>query len=203
MKQSELRRTVQIIEISIKQNILECGFNLMCEKGYYNVDCIEIAKASNVSTGTVYQYFKDKRDIFLQGLRNYSDSMLFPILEYKDKKIQTDELSDFIRKIIKNNIKVHNLSKSAHEEIMSMRHSDPEVNEIFQEYEIEATNVLVEIFKNNKFEKKNLYEKSHLIIAWMDNLCHEVAYHKHKELDYEVMTDIVVNEIENLINKKD
>lgn len=203
MKQSELRRPVQKRAIAKKQNILECGFNLMCEKGYYNVDCIEIAKASNVSTGTVYQYFKDKRDIFLQGLRNYSDSMLFPILEYKDKKIQTDELSDFIRKIIKNNIKVHNLSKSAHEEIMSMRHSDPEVNEIFQEYEIEATNVLVEIFKNNNFETKNLYEKSHLIIAWMDNLCHEVAYHKHKELDYEVMTDIVVNEIENIITKKD
>ncbi len=203
MKQSELRKPVQKRAIAKKQNILECGFNLMCEKGYYNVDCIEIAKASNVSTGTVYQYFKDKRDIFLQGLRNYSDSMLFPILEYKDKKIQTDELSDFIRKIIKNNIKVHNLSKSAHEEIMSMRHSDPEVNEIFQEYEIEATNVLVEIFKNNNFETKNLYEKSHLIIAWMDNLCHEVTYHKHKELNYEVMTDIVVNEIENLINKKD
>ena len=203
MKQSELRRPVQKRAIAKKKSILECGFNLMCEKGYYNVDCIEIAKASNVSTGTVYQYFKDKRDIFLQGLRNYSDSMLFPILEYKDKKIQTDELSDFIRKIIKNNIKVHNLSKSAHEEIMSMRHSDPEVNEIFQEYEIEATNVLVEIFKNNNFETKNLYEKSHLIIAWMDNLCHEVAYHKHKELDYEVMTDIVVNEIENIITKKD
>ena len=111
----------------------------------------------------------------------------------------TNELSDFIRKIIKNNIKVHNLSKSAHEEIMSMRHSDPEVNEIFQEYEIEATNVLVEIFKNNNFETKNLYEKSHLIIAWMDNLCHEVAYHKHKELDYEIMTDIVVNEIINIL----
>lgn len=203
MKQSELRKPIQKRAIAKKQNILECGFNLMCEKGYYNVDCIEIAKASNVSTGTVYQYFKDKRDIFLQGLKNYSDSMLFPILEYKDKKIKTTELSDFIKKIIKNNIKVHNLSKSAHEEIMSMRHTDSKVNEIFQEYEIEATNVLVEIFKNNNFESKNLYEKSHLIIAWMDNLCHEVAYHKHKELNYNIMTDIVVNEIVHILTEKD
>jgi len=203
MEKSELRQPIQKRAIKKKQNILECGFNLMCEKGYYNVDCIEIAKASNVSTGTVYQYFKDKRDIFLQGLKNYSDSILFPILEYKDKKIKTNELSDFIRKIIKNNIKVHNLSKSAHEEIMSIRHSDPEVNEIFQEYELEATNVLVEILKNNNFDTDNLFEKSHLIIAWMDNLCHEVAYHKHKELNYEAMTNIVVDEIVNLIMKKD
>lgn len=175
----------------------------MCEKGYYNVDCIEIAKASNVSTGTVYQYFRDKRDIFLQGLRNYSDSVLFPILEYKNKKIQSSELADFIRKVIKNSIKVHNLSKSAHEEIMLMRHADSEVNEIFQEYEINATEVLIDILKKNNFDTSHLYEKSHLIIAWMDILCHEVAYHKHKEIDYNVMTDIVVDEIVHILTKKD
>ena len=203
MEHSELRQPIQKRAIAKKQKILECGFNLMCEKGYYNVDCIEIAKASNVSTGTVYQYFKDKRDIFLHGLRNYSDSILFPILEYKDKKIKTNELAVFFKKIINNNIKVHNLSKSAHEEIMSMRHIDSEVNEIFQEYEIEATNVLVEIFKNNNLETQNLKEKAHLIIAWMDNLCHEVAYHKHKELNYDDMTNIVINEIVHILTKKD
>lgn len=203
MSQSELRQPIQKRAIEKKKAILECGFNLMCEKGYYNVDCIEIAKASNVSTGTVYQYFKDKRDIFLQGLRNYSDSMLFPILEYKNKKIQSYELADFILKVIKNNIKVHNLSKSAHEEIMLMRHADSEVNEIFQEYEINATEVLVDILKKNNFDTSHLYEKSHLIIAWMDILCHEVAYHKHKEIDYNVMTDIVVDEIVHILTKKD
>ena len=203
MEQSELRQPIQKRAIAKKQKILECGFNLICKKGYYNVDCIEIAKASNVSTGTVYQYFKDKRDIFLQGLKNYSDLMLFPILEYKDKKIQTNELSVFFRKIIKNNIKVHNMSKSAHEEIMGLRHSHPEVDEVFQEYEIEATDVLVKIFKNNNFNTKNIYEKSHLIIAWMDNLCHEVTYHKHKKLDYDAMIDIVVDEIIHIITKKD
>lgn len=199
----ELRQPVQKRAIEKKQRIIENGFKLMCEKGYYNVDCIEIAKASDVSTGTIYQYFKDKRDIFLQGLKNYSDSMLFPILEYKDKKIETTEISEFLRKIIKNSIKVHNLSKSAHEEIMALRHADSEINEVFHEYELEATNVLVNILEKNGFNSKHLYEKSHLIVAWIDNLCHEVAYHRHKELDYEVMTEIVIKEIEHLINIKD
>lgn len=203
MKQSELRQPVQKRAIAKKQAILECGFHLMCEEGYYNVDCIEIAKASNVSTGTVYQYFKDKRDIFLQGLKNYSDSMLFPILEYKDKQIKPNELPDFIKSVIKHNVKVHNMSKSAHEEIMAMRHSDPDVNEIFQEYELEATDVLVNILKTNNLKSKNIYEKSHLIIAWIDNLCHEIAYHKHKELDYNTMTDIVVREIVHILTNDD
>ena len=202
MNQSELRQPVQKRAIKKKQAILECGFNLICEKGYYNVDCIKIAKASNVSTGTVYQYFTDKRDIFLQGLQNYSNSILFPILEYKDKKIKTNELEDFIKKIINNSLKVHNMSQSAHEEIMAMRHADPEVNKIFQDYEIEATEVLVNILKNNDFEIENVYEKSHLIIAWIDNLCHEVVYHKHNNLDYDKMIEIVVDSILNLLKEQ-
>ena len=40
MAQSELRQPVQKRAIAKKQKILECGFNLICEKGYYNVDCI-------------------------------------------------------------------------------------------------------------------------------------------------------------------
>ena len=200
MKETKLRQPTQKRAIEKKQKILERGFNLICEKGYHSIDCIEIAQASGVSTGTVYQYFKDKRDIFMQGLKNYSDSLLFPILEYKDKPIKKDGLNSFFKKLIKNTISVHTFSESAHEEIMSMRHSDKEVNKIFQDFEIQATDVLVDILKSNNFETKNIYEKSHIIIGWIDNLCHEVAYHKHPDLNYNKMIDIVVGSIVNLLN---
>ncbi len=199
MDKSELRNPVQKRAIEKKKQILENGFNLICEKGYHNVDCIEIAKASNVSTGTVYQYFKDKRDIFLQGLKNYSESLLFPVLEYKDKIIKPDGLESFFRKAINSNLKIHTMSQSAHEEIMSMRHSDPEVNKIFQDFEIEATEVLVDILRNNHFDTKDINEKAHIIIGWIDNLCHELAYHKHSDLNYNKMTDIVINSIIQLL----
>lgn len=199
MEQSELRKPIQKRAIEKKQHILESGFNLICENGYHNVDCIEIAKASGVSTGTVYQYFKDKRDIFLQGLKNYSEAMLFPILQYKNLKIQNENISTIIRKLIENTIKEHHLSQSAHEEIMSMKHSDPEVNQIFQQYELEATEFLVEILKNNNLKITDIYEKSHLILTWIDDLCHEVVYHKHDNLNYNKMTDIVIDSILKLL----
>ncbi len=200
MKESELRQPIQKRAIEKRKQILECGFNLICEKGYHNVDCIEIAKASGVSTGTVYQYFKDKRDIFLQGLKSYSDSLLFPILEYKNKTIKPDGLESFFKNAINSNIKVHTMSQSTHEEIMAMRHSDPEVNKVFQDFEVEATNVLVDILKANGFNTKDIYEKCHIIIGWIDNLCHELAYHKHQELNYKRMTDMVVNSIIHLLS---
>lgn len=199
MNQSELRKPIQKRAIEKKQKILENGFILICEKGYHNVDCVEIAKNTGVSTGTVYQYFTDKRDIFLQGLKNYSKLLLFPILEYKDKKLHYDDISTFIRNIIANAIKHHKMSSTAHEEIMSMRHSDPEVNEIFQEYELEATEVLAQILKSNDLKITDIYEKSHLIITWIDDLCHEIIYHKHDNLNYDKMTDIVIDSVLHLL----
>ena len=200
MGKNELRNPIQKRAIEKRNHILECGFNLICEKGYHNVDCIEIAKASDVSTGTVYQYFKDKRDIFLQGLKNYSDSLLFPILEYKDKTIKPDGLARFLKKVINTNVNVHTMTKATHEEIMAMRHSDIEVNKIFQDFEIKATEVFVDILKSNNFDTKNIYEKTHLVIGWIDNLCHEIAYHRHPDLDYKCMTDIVINSIVQILS---
>lgn len=199
MEQSGLRQPVQKRAIEKKQNILECGFKLMCEKGYHNVDCIEIAKSANVSTGTVYQYFTDKRDIFLQGLQSYSSALLFPILEYKNKQLNDDDISTIIRKMINAAIEEHNISQSAHEEIMSMKYSDPEVNKIFQEYELEATDVLVKILEHNNINNEDIYEKSHIIISWIDDLCHEVVYHKHDTLNYNKMIGFVVDSIIHLL----
>lgn len=42
---------------------------------------------------------------------------------------------------------------------------------------------------------ENLKEKVHISIGMIDNLCHEIVYHKHSELNYEKMIDIVVSTI--------
>lgn len=63
-----------------KQKIIDIGFKLMCEKGYHNVSCVDIAASANVSTGIIYQYFKDKLDIFIAGTKLYSEKLMFPML---------------------------------------------------------------------------------------------------------------------------
>lgn len=79
MESSELRNPTQKRAIEKKQKILEYGFKLICEQGYYNTDAVQIAKYAGVSTGTVYQYFTDKHDIFMQGLSLYAEDIMFPI----------------------------------------------------------------------------------------------------------------------------
>ena len=58
---------------------------------------------------------------------------------------------------------------------------------------------LIEILKNNGFDIPNLNEKVHLIIGIVENLCHEIVYHKHSSLDYDVMKNEVINIILNIL----
>ena len=199
MGNQEIREPMQKRSIEKKQNIIKYGFELICEKGYHNTNTAEIAKAAGVSTGIIYQYFNDKRDIFLQGIEQYSKSLLFPITDVSSKKSKNFDLKTELNNVIKTSIKNHKISESAHEEIYALQHSDPEVAEIFFNQEIEATNRLIEILENNNIKTTNINEKAHLIVSMIDNLCHEIVYHKHQDMDYKAMQEIVIETILNLL----
>lgn len=191
----EIREPIQKRSIEKKEKIIKYGFNLICEKGYHNTNTAEIAKAAGVSTGIVYQYFNDKRDIFLQGIEQYAKTLMFPINNIKNKKINKENLHDEFKNLINLCLKNHKISETAHEEIWALQHSDKAVAEIFNNYEIETTNNLVEILQANNINPENINEKAHLIVSIIDNLCHELVYHKHENMNYDAMTDIVINTI--------
>ncbi len=195
MGNSEIREPIQKRSIEKKEKIIKYGFDLICEKGYHNTNTAEIAKSAGVSTGIIYQYFNDKRDIFLQGIQSYSKSLLFPINEISISNSNSNTLEEDLINVINKSIKNHKLSESAHEEIYALQHSDPDVAKIFFEQEIEATNTLISVLESKNIKTDNIKEKAHLIISMIDNLCHEIVYHKHKDMNYDIMKDIVVKSI--------
>ena len=64
---ADVRIPIQKRSIEKKQKILTAGFDLFCEKGYYKTNTAEIAKYAGVSTGALYSYFEDKRQIFIES----------------------------------------------------------------------------------------------------------------------------------------
>ena len=200
MNEYEIREPVQKRSIEKKEKIIGSGFELICEKGYYNTNTAEIAKNAGVSTGIIYQYFKDKHDIFIEALKKFADNIFYPMLDIPLKNFDKNNLNEIVRKMIDNFIQNHKLSQSAHEEIMAMAHSDKDVAFYFHKREIEMTEKIYDLLVENGFDSKNLMEKSHIAIGLIDNLCHEIVYHKHNELDYDVMTNICIETIVKLLN---
>lgn len=194
MSTNNIREPIQKRSIEKKEKIIEAGFDLICEKGYYNTNTAEIAKAAGVSTGIVYQYFRDKHDILIAGIKIYANDIFYPMLNVtSDIVINRDNIKSLLKNMINKFIENHRLSQSAHEEIMSMTHSDKEIATFFQEHEMFMTKKISDILIKNSFNNQNLYEKVHISINIIDDLCHEIVYHKHSELNYEVMIDLVIN----------
>ena len=194
MSTNNIREPIQKRSIEKKEKIIEAGFDLICEKGYYNTNTAEIAKAAGVSTGIVYQYFRDKHDILIAGIKIYANDIFYPMLNVtSDIVINRDNIKSLLKNMINKFIENHRLSQSAHEEIMSMTHSDKEIATFFQEHEMFMTKKISDILMKNGFNNQNLYEKVHISINIIDDLCHEIVYHKHSELNYEVMIDLVIN----------
>ena len=198
MEDYKIREPIQKRSIEKKGKIIKAGFDLICEKGYHNTNTAEIARAAGVSTGIVYSYFKDKRDIFIEGIKEYATSIMYPMIKISTS-VDLNNLKNLLEHMIDVFIKNHKISKSAHEEMMAMSHLDEDIANIFNESEINMTNRIVEILKNNGFDIPNLNEKVHLIIGIVENLCHEIGYHKHSSLDYDVMKNEVINIILNIL----
>ena len=200
MKINEIREPIQKRSIEKKEKIIKSGFELICEKGYYNTNTAEIAKAAGVSTGIVYQYFKDKHGILVEGIKKYASDIFYPMLNITTNiKIDKNNLEEILRNMINTFIENHKLSQIAHEEIMSMTHSDKEIAKFFQENEMTMTKNISEILLDNGFNSKNLDEKVHIAIHLIDDLCHEIVYHKHKDLNYDVMINLVIDSISNIM----
>ena len=174
----------------------------MCNKGYHNINTIDIAKEANVSTGIIYQYFNDKRDIFIEGVKDYADNIMFPMINIMDNYvIDKSNLKELLSKMIDSFIKTHTMKKEAHEELMAMSYLDKDIKNIFKTRELTMTDKISNILINSGFNSKNMEEKVHIIIGIIDNYCHEVVYHKHEKLDYNAMKEEILNIIINVITK--
>ena len=198
---SETRIPTQKRSIEKRNKIIEKGFELICEQGYHNISTPDIAKAANVSTGIIYQYFNDKKDIFIEGVKSYSQGIMYPMIDLLNENNLTNiSIEDIISNLIDSFVNNHTISKKAHEELMAMTHLDEDVAAIFKESEFKLTSKIEQKLIENNIVLENARERIHLIIGIVENLCHEIVYHKHDEINYDIMKKEVINMIKKSLN---
>ncbi|HKL98559.1 MAG TPA: TetR/AcrR family transcriptional regulator [Mobilitalea sp.] len=194
-----IREPVQQRSIDKRNRIIEAGYQLFSEKGYYNTNTVEIAKLAGVSTGIVYSYFKDKKDIFILSIETYYDNIASPLFEQISKIKTPLVLDDIVRQIIVMMTHSHTLVKSVHEEMQALAHTDEDISELFCRFQASMAQKLVTNLEEYDIRPTNAYEKAHLIINMVENLVHEIVYHHHEYLNYDVMTEEAINVIKIML----
>lgn len=201
MGNQQIRTPQQQRSIDKRNKIIEAGFQLFCEKGYYNTNTAEIAKLAGVSTGIVYSYFQDKKDIFLYVIEYYENGIIDPIYELIKAAVTPIDLESLIRQILTKLIESHNMVKSVHEEMRALSLTDNDISEVFYKFESNIAHQLVEFMEIVNIHPSNAFEKTHLIIDIIQNLIHETVYRPHEYLDYEIMTDVAINAMVDMLKK--
>ena len=127
---------------------------------------------------------------------------MFPMINILDNKaFDKNNLRDILSQMIESFINTHTMKKEAHEELMAMSHLDEKVGELFNQNELKMTENISNLLINNDMNIKNVEEKVHIIMGLVDNYCHEVVYHHHKKLNYDIMREEVLDTILFILNK--
>ena len=202
MGNQKTREPKQQRSIEKRNRIIEAGFQLFCEKGYYNTNTVEIAKQAGVSTGIVYSYFKDKKDIFLVIIENYIQNIITPMLALIKSITQPIDLSTVVRQVLQMMMQTHTMAKSVHEEMESLAHTDEDVRRLYDKFMADMACSLLDIMKQLGVHPTNGKEKMHLILNLAISVVHESVYDKQDSMiNYEILLEETIKVITGMLSE--
>jgi hypothetical protein len=135
----------------------------------------------------------------LYVIEAYENSVATPAFDLLKTLKEPLDLAKVIRQMITKLTQSHTLVKSVHEEMQALSHTDKEIGELYCKFQSNQANYFVSLIEQFNLHPSNAYEKAHLIIDIIENLSHEIVYHQHEYLNYEVMTDVAVNAIVDML----
>lgn len=188
-----MNRTIRIPRqkrsIEKKNKIIDAAYKVFNERGYNNTTTVDIAKEAGIATGSVYAYFKDKKDVFIQALHKYSNIMEELVLNKFDQIPVEEDLLNVIKEVINILIESHNLSKNLHNEIMALSFLDEDIKNHFKNQHEQLTIRIFEQLKKRNIIINNPNEKMFLVLNTADNLCHELIFFHNSDLNKEIAVD--------------
>jgi len=194
---SIVREPKQARSIEKKKKIIDASYQLFSEVGYFGTNTAEIAKRAGVSTGIVYGYFRDKRDILICVLDNYINNVAAPVLSAFDN-ITALNYRSIVPEIIDKAILAHQKNSKIHEVLHSLTPVDEKVSDAFLEQENKITVKFAEKLKSLGENEKGLNEKVHLAMNIVQSFCHEYVFDNHPYIDYDYMKTLVIDAIIDL-----
>lgn len=175
--------------IEKKNKIIDAAYKIFNEKGYNNTTTVDIAKEAGIATGSVYAYFEDKKDIFIQALHKYSNIMQELVLNKFNQIPIEEDLLSVIKQVINILIESHDLSKNLHNEIMALSFLDEDIKNHFKNQHEQITIRIFQQLEERNIIINNQKEKMFLALNTADNLCHELLFFHNSGLNKEVAID--------------
>lgn len=174
-----------------KNKIIAASYEVFSEIGYHAASTPEIAKRAGVSTGIVYSYFKDKRDILLYVLDIYIGKIAKPFMEKFEQLTASVDAKVVVPEIVDLTISVHNENAHLHNTLHALASGDDEVKERFMTLEKHITTKIPSRLRELGLDIPFMEEKVHIAMNSVQSFAHEFVYDRHDYLNYGEMRKAV------------
>ena len=184
--------------IETRNKILEVGSMLMLSKGYHNVTTDDIAKAAGLSTGIVYHYFKDKKDILLIALDQRANALYEGFTE-KFAAVTEGNFDDFFDTLFDFLLNYHKQTWVIHEELEGLYHSDSEIAATIDAFWKKSYASIAEIYAKKSGKPEHALEKTRMAIDIIEDFCHACMNPIVEHLDQDFMRQEAITIIKSLL----
>jgi AcrR family transcriptional regulator len=135
MTSNKIRQPQQKRAIQKKQKIIQASYQLFSQNGYYNTNTAQIAKQANVSTGILYSYFNDKKDILIEVIKLYLSDLSQQFSPLLNQSIHANHIPHILDQIIEITIASHTMQNNAHNEFLALSLLEPDIHTLFEDFE--------------------------------------------------------------------
>ena len=190
-----VREPQQERSIEKKNRIISAGYELFSELGYYNTNTAMIAKRAGVSTGIVYGYFRDKKDILREVTALYMTRIAKPVFDLFDNLSVPFQPHTFVKEIVELVLAAHKENAKIHQALHALTHTDEEINAQFIRLEDEITLKIAARLKETGILREDANEKVHFAMDILQSFAHEYVYDHHEYIDYDRLKKLVVTSL--------
>lgn len=192
MGEKEIRVPKQKRSIEKKQRIKDAAFELMAEKGYHNTSSNEIARKADLSIGTFYSYFKDKKELYKELVGDIYEYVLSSTGSSMDKIPENMDPRSMTELIIGNILKSHYYKKDFQKEIASLSCQSEEFRMIEDQYKSHVPEFFLNIINDSgmRLRIKDPSLSARIVLTLVESVIHETVFNGDGSKDEQVVKEL-------------
>lgn len=190
-----MKEPIQKRSIETRNKLMKTAIKLYADKGYHNVTVDEVASSAGLSTGVAYRYFKNKKDLLLATIQ-YAYVNIKDMAHMEDNLFMTFSTEEEkLAYIMDKFVMLHQKYYDFHEVLEGLKHSDPDVKELYDQIENSAMDEVINRMKLFLPNENNLSEKVYLAVSMLETYCHMRLDEQYKMIDFSFVKQEIIRTI--------
>jgi AcrR family transcriptional regulator len=203
LDKNDVRVPQQKRSIEKKEKIIEAAYRIFNISGYFGTNTAEIAKEAGLSTGSVYAYFTDKKDILMACLNQFGDRLTEDICREIGGLSAAGDIFVIVEKVLQILGEFHKQSELYHNEVMSLRYRDEDVKNYFVNIQRTMMEAVTKAIEEHGYSFGHSREQTYLLFRMIDGIEDELAFNEHPDIDHDILIEECSRLIISMLIKKE